>query len=79
MSSFTFFFYNLNKNEKNLQDDCKNQGGYLAIIETEMENTWVKETFLPAWNPGKLPSLSASFILLSQSSLMFDRKRKSGK
>ncbi|XP_052680779.1 lectin BRA-3-like [Crassostrea angulata] len=33
------------------KDDCKNQGGYLAIIETEMENTWIKETFLPAWNP----------------------------
>lgn len=46
-----------------------------------MENTWIRETFLPAWNQGNLPSssLSASFILLSQSSLMFDRKRKSGK
>lgn len=61
-------FLQLNQKWKNnLQDHCKNQGGYLAIIETEIENTWIKETFLPAWNPGKLSSSSSSF-LLSQSS-----------
>ncbi|XP_062616819.1 CD209 antigen-like protein D [Saccostrea cucullata] len=40
--------------ERNQKKDfeCERLGAYLVSIETEEENTWLTETFLPAWDSG---------------------------
>ncbi|XP_062568856.1 uncharacterized protein LOC134230999, partial [Saccostrea cucullata] len=36
----------------NAKDDCERQGAYLVTIDTEEENKWLTETFLPVSGPG---------------------------
>ncbi|XP_061167260.1 uncharacterized protein LOC133176112 [Saccostrea echinata] len=36
----------------NAKKECEKLGAYLVTIETEEENSWLTEMFLPAWDPG---------------------------